>query len=73
MKEHFPDPSTVEMNLSEISCVLFLVAVLETISSSNSLSGDHVCSRIEKSVLGKEEEIERAIKCPITRSAIEHE
>jgi len=49
--------STVEMSLSEISCVLFLLAVLEMISSSTSLTGDHVCSRIEKSVLRKEEEI----------------
>jgi hypothetical protein len=53
--------STVEMNLSEISCVLFLLAVLEMISSSKSLTGDHVCSRIEKSVLRKEEEIACAV------------
>ncbi|EZA48455.1 Multiple epidermal growth factor-like domains protein [Ooceraea biroi] len=35
------------MSLSRISCVLLLLVVSETISFSNSLTGDHVCSRIE--------------------------
>lgn len=38
------------MTPSRISGVYFLVAILETISFSNSLTGDHVCSRIEKLV-----------------------
>lgn len=43
----------LEMNFSEILWIFILIMIFETVSLSSSLTGDHVCSRVEKLVSHK--------------------